>query len=286
MSTQITITSKSPALTKEDLYNVGIKFPAKASTLSAIRDDITRNGGFVPENASNELLVIVGDIRANSRVAAKSMTQICLDLALIDQSQEYKVLTAPNGKEFKSTSELFRTMCPEYSESTVRNYLNVGRKVYLPAAQGSTDRAIRLLAMQEPGSAQAAVSVLEDENARKVLGEELSKAPVDKKGHIPAKSVKAAAKVAKEAMPGTEPAKSNGADKATDKKDAKAKEAEHLEALRVALLQAMSPDKSNGELIYTVGEDRKARYLNTLKEACKDGDAALLFVKALYEISK
>lgn len=287
MSTQtVVIENKPVALTKEDLYNAGIKYPAKTSTLNAIKDDITRNGGFIPEKVSNELIVIIGDIRANSRIAAKSMSQICLDLALIDQSQEYKVLSGPTGKAYKSTSELFRSICPEYGESTVRNYLSVGKKVYLPAAQGSSDKAIQLLSLQEPGNAQAAVSVLDDERARKVLGEELAKAPIDKKGHIPAKAVKAAAKLAKDVMSGKEPVKSNGADSQTAAKAEKGKTDERLEALRVALLQAMSPDKSNKELIYTIGEDRKTRYLNTLKEACKDGNTALLFVRALYEISK
>ena len=287
MGTQtVEIASKPVALTKEDLYNAGIKYPAKVSTLNAIRDDITRNGGFIPEKASNELIAIIGDIRANARLAAKSMSQICLDLALIDQSQEYKVLSGPTGKAYKSTSELFRSICPEYGESTVRNYLSVGKKVYLPAAQGTTDKAIQLLALQEPGNAQAAVSVLEDEKARKVLGEELAKAPIDKKGHIPAKAVKAAAKAAKDVMSGKEPAKSNGADSQTAEKAEKGKADEKAQALRVALLQAMSPDKANGEIVYTIGEDRKARFLNTLKEACKDGETALMFVKALYEISK
>lgn len=249
---------------------IGLKFNPSA------KGQIERAGGFVPEGASETLVACAASVVKNAKDALSAGRKTALALAVIERTEEYKVLKGPNGKPFKSASALFAALFPTLAESTVRNYLNAGRTVYLPYAEGKLEPDFAFLNNLEPGTVLSMCGALNDAEARKALPAVLKE---NKTADKPTQAaVKKAAKEAREAAkPDT---KKEDGTKGTESKDAKAAADTAAEELRVAIRKVFAPDFIEGELHLTVGEDRVKAYKALLAEACKSPDNALAFCKA------
>lgn len=259
------------ATVNSELLNViGLKFNQSA------RGQIERAGGYVPDGASETLLACAASVVKNSREALNAGRKTALALAVIERTEEYKVLKNPNGKPFKSASQLFAAMFPNLAESTVRNYLNAGRTVYLPYAEGKLEEDFHFLNNLEPGTVLSMCGALNDAKARKALPAVLKENDTANKP-TQAAIKKAAAEARKAATP--DKSKEDGT-AGTANKDAKAANDTAAEELRVAIKRVFMPDFIDGELHMIVGEDRISAYKALMTEACRNPESALAFCKA------
>lgn len=301
--TMVVTGTQVPVSSFAELVNkAGIKTVKSAAVKNAIVNDIQLNGGYMPNDASNEAIALLGNVMANTRALETAKSKIALAFAIMDETGEYERMHDMNGKAFKSAKALFMAVFPSISDSTARNYLACGKQVYLPALKGTLDSGVQKLAQVEPGMLQFALSSLKKDDEKEELVKQLAKVKPNSKGKYSAADIKGAVNKAKEAVkikdlkgavdengkPALDkngnPPRENGT-AGTDKKDEKAKKEVDKAALKTALIQVLAPEHSNGEIHFTIGEDRVARFRNTLKEAVKSPDTAKLFIEVLIEIT-
>lgn len=268
---------KVSPLSADILIKQGFMTKADANKAKAAKAAIRADGGYFPENGSDVLAVIANNVLSSAKAAARAGRSASLSLALIDDSQEYKNVLNPYGKPFKSTTELFRALFPNLAESTLWNYLNAGKEIYLPAARGALPENLMILNTLEPGTALSAVGALRDENVRKYLPKAINDV-VAEKGKLSQSGLKAAVKAAKEAakapVHGDE---TNG----TPAKDAKAIHDTAVTEIRAALHRVLRDDKTKDEIVMTIDNDEKANWKALLDNALKTPESAVLFVEAL-----
>lgn len=264
-------------LTADALIKSGLVSKVDAKAAKAAKAAIRADGGYFPDNGSDALAVISGNVLNNAKAAAKAGRAVALSLAMIDESGEYKRLNNPYGKPFKTSSELFRALFPSLADTTLYNYLNVGKEIYLPASRGALPENLKVLDTLEPGTALSAVGALRDESVRKCLPKAIGDV-VAEKGKLSQAGLKAAVKAAKEAAKA--PVKSDGT-AGTPAKDAKAKHETDVAEMRAALVKVLRPDKGKDEIVMTIDNDEKADWKALLDNAIKTPESAVLFVEAL-----
>lgn len=272
----LTVTSATP-LSADILIKQGFMNKAELSKAKAAKAAIRADGGYFPENGSDMLAVIANNALAKSKAAASAGRAAALSLALIDDAQEYKKVMNPYGKPFKSTSELFRALFPNIADSTIWNYLNAGKVIYLPAARGELEAELMCLNELEPGTALSAVGAMRDENVRKCLPKAINDVKAER-GKLSQSGLKAAVKAAKEAAK----VPTHGDETTpTAKKDEKAAHKTAVEELRATLNKVLSVDKTKDEVIMSLDDDNKPKWRTLLDNAIKKPDDAVLFVEAL-----
>ncbi len=284
----VPVNDNSPALvTSADapafnaLAAVGAKRIDKAAA-KAIHDA----GGYVPIGASDTLLTLASTILKNSKVAAETGRKTAIALALIEESGEYMRLKTPSGRYFKSASELFAAMFPTLAQSTIRNYLNAARTVYLPAAKGTLEPELMPLNDLEPGTVMCVCSAMNDKNARKALPQALKEVQGDKP-RITQTMVKNATKIAKaQAEKASSTTPSNDIERPdgttpTPESDEKAARAAMLEAYRIAIRRIFRPDVSDGDIHLLITESDVPSYVELLNDAVSSAEKSFLFVNAM-----
>lgn len=269
--------AKVSPLSADILIKQGFMTKTDANKAKAAKAAIRADGGYFPENGSDVLAVIANNVLSSAKAAARAGRSASLSLALIDDSQEYKNVLNPYGKPFKSTTELFRALFPNLAESTLWNYLNAGKEIYLPAARGALPENLMILNTLEPGTALSAVGALRDENVRKYLPKAINDV-IAEKGKLSQAGLKAAVRAAKEAAK----APVHGDEtKGTSAKDAKAARDTAIAEHRAALHRILRDDKTKDEIVMTIDNDEKADWKALLDNALKTPESAVLFVEAL-----
>ena len=264
-------------LTVEALTNSGLGIKVDAKAAKAAKAAIRSEGGYFPDNGSDVLAVVAGNVLSNAKAVSKAGRAVALSLAIIDDAEEYKRVLNPYGKPFKSSTELFRALFPTLADSTIWNYLNVGKEIYLPASRHALPDNLTILATLEPGTALSAVGALRDQEARKHLPKAIADVIADK-GRLTQTGLKAAAKAAKEAVKApTHGDETNG----TPAKDAKAQHKTAIAELRAAMNKVLRPDKTKDETVLSIDADEKGDWKAMLDNALKSPEAAVLFVEAL-----
>ena len=273
---QNAVATVSP-LSADALIKSGLVTKVDAKAAKAAKAAIRADGGYFPDNGSDALAVIAGNVLSNAKAAAKAGRAVSLSLAMIDEAQEYKRVLNPYGKPFKSSAELFHALFPTLADSTIWNYLNVGKEIYLPASRNALPDDLKVLSTLEPGTALSAVGALRDENVRKNLPKAIADVIADK-GKLSQSGLKAAVKAAKEAAKApTHSDETNG----TPAKDAKAQHETAVAELRAAMNKVLRPDKTKDETVLSIDADEKGDWKAMLDNALKTPDAAVLFVEAL-----
>lgn len=275
-NTNNAVANVSP-LSVDILVNQGFISKADAKAAKAAKAAIRAEGGYFPESGSDTLALVANNVISATKAAARAGRSASLSLALIDESQEYKRVKNPYGKPFKSTTELFRALFPNIADSTIYNYLNAGKEIYLPAARGALPEDLMILNTLEPGTALSAVGALRDDTVRQYLPKAISDVVADK-GKLSQSGLKAAVKAAKEAAKA--PVKTDGTNP-TEAKDAKAAHETAIAELRAALNKVLRPDKTKDEIMFTIDSDEKADWKNMLDNALKAPESAVLFIEAL-----
>lgn len=276
MTVSASVANTSP-LSYDILIKQGFLNKADIAKAKSAKAAIRADGGYFPETGSDVLAVIANNVLSSVKAAARAGRSASLSLALIDESQEYKNVLNPYGKPFKSTTELFRALFPNVADSTIWNYLNAGKEIYLPAARGTLEPELMILNTLEPGTALSAVGALRDESARKCLPKAIQDVVADK-GKLSQSGLKAAVKAAKEAA--KVPTHSDETNP-TAAKNEKAIHKTAVEELRAALNKLLCPDKTKDEVHLSIDNDAKKDWRALLDNAIKKPDDAVLFVEAL-----
>ena len=98
-------------------------------------------------------------------------------MAHYEEDQIYKqVIDDTNGKTYDSAPMLFKAVFPHFKSSTIRNYLNVGRTIYLPAERGELSDDLKILAEYGPGTALSACGALNDAEVCRYLPDAIQEA--------------------------------------------------------------------------------------------------------------
>lgn len=271
------VTPSASLLTSDALVKLGIVSKVTAKSVTAAKAAIRADGGYFPENGSDALALAAQSILDNAKAVASATRNASLALALIEESEEYKRVLNPYGRPFKSASELYKALFPSLAESTIRNYLSVGRTIYLPGARGELPDNLKILNTLEPGTAIGVVGAMKDDNVRKALPAAISDA-IKVTGKLTQSALRNAVKTAKEKagvvtkQDGTAP---------TDKSDAKAVADTAISEYRAAIVKLLRPDKTADETILALDGESRKNWANLIDNALKSPDRAYLFLKAL-----
>lgn len=228
--------------------------------------------------------VAVAQIRNDMRAAETGRIRASIALALLEEHDAWRSITAPDGKPFRNVQAFRRMVFAGYEESSVRKYADAGRRVYLAALRGelsdipldiiemSNGNIIKALPMR---TASALKAGLTDEQTRAKLPDIIKEDSID--GRISYKSMNNAVKKAKEASGQSASAPETETPVATESDvDAALISAETKRCL-VAFV-------NSDELTISCDADNVKRLKNLIGVASKTGDNALLFVKELANI--
>lgn len=275
-----------PAVTIETLVSLDIvdtnakgEYNAKKAVKNA-RDNLTAlNVGHWTDNVSPAVAILLDSVGQNTAQAQKAGRRAALAMALVDANQTYATIVSPAGTPFKSASALFRALYPNLADSTVRNYINTGKAIYLPATNPKAPAYLKELATLEPGTALSAVGALNDENARKSLPSAIEAAKKTHGGKLTQSALKEAVKKAKN----PEPAKKEDGTKGTANKDAKAAADMNREAWKALVRRGMTMESKGNERYIYIYESLMQSAKELFRAASKDGESALAFVDALID---
>lgn len=150
------------------LNRVGIELDTRkdAATIArnAFADANGANNGYIPSNPESDTLVLLMDnVRKNMLAQETGRRNVCITLALIDESKEYQKGVDANGKHYTSLLSLARDMFPQWAKTTITDYMAVGRKIYLPAARGRFGAGSKIMLNQAPSNIAALKSVIADD---------------------------------------------------------------------------------------------------------------------------
>lgn len=227
----------------------------------------------------NALAVLIASVGRNTEAARRAGKRAATALALIDVNRGFQRIVNPaTGTPFKNTSSLFRTLYPALADSTIWNYINVGKEIYLPAQAPDAPEYLKVLAELEPGTALSAVGALKDEESRKRLPAAIKTEMKAHGGKLTQSALKAAAKAARN--PNGTKDKEDGT-KGTEAKDAKAKaevsELAKKEALNKGLREWIQPGiHDDDETPFYVNDSCLNKAKTYLKNAIEQGDANLV----------
>lgn len=232
------------------------------------------NSALASKISDDSLAVLLASVGQNTEAVRRAGKKVALAMALVDANETYKEYG------YKSTSALFRALYPSLADSTVWNYINTGKEIYIPAQAKNAPAYLKDIAELEPGTALSAVGVLRDKEALKRFPAALKKAKEEKNSNrITQTILKAAAKAARN----PETKKKEDGTAGTDKKDDKAQSDVNRQEKRAVLetglrmwIQRGIYNSDTEETPFTVSDDCKKEGINYLKNAIKNGDADIV----------
>ena len=227
----------------------------------------------VTDNATAVLLASIG---RNTEQAAKAGRRAATAMALFDMNGAYK------DYGYKSAAAMFSALYPNLADSTIWNYINVGKEIYIPAKASKAPLYLKELATLEPGTALSAVGALRDENARKLFPAELEKAKEAKNSKTLTQSiVKAASKAARN--PEKTDTKKEDGTKGTDAKDEKAKADVKVLEIKAAYGAGVYRCIQKGIYIpetqeqpFTIDDANKTEFITLCNNAILEGCSSLM----------
>lgn len=273
------------------LKEAGVKIDLSAKSIKAARRALIDNGAVLAADKRSDLpYVVAAQALTHVGQAEASKRQAAIELAILDKSGVAMTMTSPNGKPYTSTRALFKDIFPSLSVKTLSNYLGVGRDVYVPALTGELTDDSKLnssIAALPPSQALVLKGTLNSDKTKSAMVAALA-APdetiTDKEGNHPAvvdTLSYAGAKQLVDKVKQSVDAPAKEANKATAVQDAKAAVDEEQQRLNAAFHLYLNVDSSNDEFIATTAEQYVLNFTAALKDAVKNGDAAIMAIKAI-----
>lgn len=291
MTTEITTTNRANAsivYTAEFWKKAGIKLDISKEAATVARQNLKSAGAaYIPAGTdSDNLLVIMDEVRANIDASDNARRNACIMLAVIDASGEYAKALNANGKPYSSTLALARDLFPALEKSTVANLVGAGRTVYLPAINGKFGKVgSRIMMEQSPTNAAVLKGVIGDGATRDEALKAVQEA-IKKQGKLTKRAAQDIVKGLKN--PSKEGANPNS-DKAMDKAKSEMSEMDKYNSILSKMLiyvPQSARDTSDGDIHITIPENVKADFKRTLQEAVASHDAhdAQIVLKALCKV--
>ena len=298
MSTNTQIASKvTPTLelTPNFFNAAGIDIKVTDKAKAAARAYLERSGArLVPDKKADTVYVVAANALSAAKTADNAQRTVAISLAAIDKSNAASSITSPDGKAYASTHALFKDLFPTMSDSSISNYLGVGRDVYIPALMGTlsgNETANASFASLPFSVALELKSTLNKEDYKPKLIEAV--AEIATKGKVLSKTV-AKDMVSKvrgksKDKPADKPAESaDKTDKAGKQGDLKASQQIKFGELQAFLKKVLQPeaDADNGLTTFTLFDRNKEQLANFFRDAQKDADSAMMAIRALAWVLK
>lgn len=282
------------------LANNGIKVNTSANAVTNYKRILFKDGVLVPKGMSDSLLCIMGEASRKAATIDKGMGELALMVGAAVYSEEWKTLKplypvkkkntegkeiadfdVREGKPFQKWTNFVQYMLPNASRSTSLNYVGAVIDVIIPAQKGELEGLEELGKLPVP-TASLVKSGVKDANIREKLKEVLAEMHKEKKGVFSQRDYKDALNMAKEragAIEGTKPKDDKPTNESAGAVTSQLAGHAVYYSLNDGYIFQFGSVKSEGHL--TVKEGYIPKFLELLRKADKDKDAAVQFVHAL-----
>lgn len=196
--------TKTNALTLDASYleRAGIVLDKSTNAAAKARANLTlANGGkgYIPQNAGSDRVVQIMDyVRGEIANGENALKHVCVALASVDMSEEYRNATDANGKPYTAMLPFAMDLLPTLAKSTVAGYLSVGRNIYVPAIRNRFGKSSGALLALPPSTLDALKSLLNDDDISPYAIEAIKTA--GKSGNVTQRLAKGIAKTIRDAI--------------------------------------------------------------------------------------
>lgn len=280
------------------LADNGIKVNTSANAVTNYRRVLLKDGVIPPSGISDSLLCIMGEASRKAATIDKGMGELALMVGAAVYSEEWKTLKPlypvkkkdekgketvefKQGKEFSKWTNFVQYMLPTASRSTSLNYVGAVLDVIIPAQKGELEGLEELGKLPVPTASLVKAGV-KDANIREKFKEVLAEMHKDKEGAFSQRDYKDALQKAKERANAAEGKKPKSSETTSESAGAVTSQlAGHAVyySMNDGYIFQFGSVKSEGHL--TVKEGYVPKFLELLRKADKDKDAAVQFVHAL-----
>lgn len=268
-------------LSSAEFAAIGLPLDTSAANVK-LSNAANTQAGAACVNGDPLVSVAVATIRSDLHAAETGVVRAAIGLALLEEHDAWRGITAPDGKPFRNVQAFRRVVFAGYDESNVRKYADAGRRVYLAALRGELDdlglpivtikdgQIIQALPMRTAAALKAG---LNDAETRKALPASIKEHSVN--GKITFRGMSDAVKSAKD----------NSGETPNDS-DTPVANPQEVDAAVISAetKRVFNAFKNEDELTIAVDSDYYKRMAELLSLVGKNGDNALLFVKELTAI--
>lgn len=209
-----------------------------------------------------------------------AIKDVCRIIGVLRMNEAWRFEVDDVGKTFKSENAFLRAILPNYQQSTVSLYADVGATIYIPAALGQLDD-IPGIAELSPGNAKFLLAAVKDANKRKALPAALETAKEANGGRLSQKAIVSAVK----SLNDTSAKPENVSDSAGQIANELA--GGGIDKTVKALIQFdRTGDNGDGDLAAIVIERNIKDFTALMLKASQDKDTALAVCDTLYRLVK
>ncbi len=278
METNSTVTVKAYTDKLADMYEaVGIKIDT--SKVKQARNVLNRDGATY-EKLTDVTAVAAAMASTSLKKSDAAIKEVCRIIGVLRLNEVWKYETADDDKPFKSENAFLKAILPNYANSTVSTYADVGATIYIPAAMGLMDD-LPGVADLSPGNAKFLLSSIKDESKRKALPAALEAAKEASGGKLSQRAITSAVK----SLNDTNAKPDNISDSAGQV--ANELSGGGIETTVKTLIQFdRNGDDGDGDLTAIVLERNVTDFMSLMLKASKDKDTAVAVCEVMYRLAK
>lgn len=277
METNNTITVKAYTDEMLKLYTTaGITIDT--SKVKQARNVLNRDGA-THERLTDVTAVAAAMASTSLKKSEATIKDVCRVIGVLRISEAWKHEVADDGSAFKSENAFLKAILPNYANSTVSTYADVGATIYIPAALGKLND-IPGIDELSPGNAKFLLAALKDSAKRKALPAALKAAKEANGGKLSQKAITSAVKSLNSNV-----RPENISDSAGDV--ANQLSGGGIDATVKSLIQFdRNGDDGDGDLTAIVIERNVADFMSLMLKASKDKDTAVAVCEVMYRLAK
>lgn len=209
-----------------------------------------------------------------------AIKDVCRIIGVLRMNEAWRFEVDDVGKAFKSENAFLRAILPNYQQSTVSLYADVGATIYIPAALGQLDD-IPDIAELSPGNAKFLLAAVKDATKRKALPAALETAKEANGGRLSQKAIVSAVKSLNDTSAKPENVSDSAGQIANELTGG------GIDKTVKALIQFdRTGDNGDGDLTAIVIERNIKDFTALMLKASQDKDTALAVCDTLYRLVK
>lgn len=155
--------------------------------------NVLSKDGAVSAKLSDITAVAAATMSTSLKKSDAAIKDVCRIIGVLRMQEAWRFEVDDLGKPFKSENAFLRAILPNYQQSTLSVYADVGATIYIPAALGQLDD-LPGVADLSPSNAKFLLSAIKDESKRKALPAALNSAKEACGGRLSQKAITAAVK--------------------------------------------------------------------------------------------
>ncbi len=278
METNNTITAKMYTEDLASLYSA-IGITIDTSKAKQARNVLNREGA-IYEKLTDVTSVAAAMASTALKKSDAAIKDVCRIIGALRIKEAWKYEVADDGKPFKSENAFLKAILPNYANSTVSTYADVGATIYIPAALGKLGDLPGVDELS-PGNAKFLLASIKDESKRKALPAALKVAKEANGGKMSQKAIISAVKSVND----TNVRPDNISDSAGQV--ANELSGGGIDATVKSLIQFdRNGDNGDGDLTAIVLERNVTDFMSLMLKASKDKDTAVAVCEVMYRLAK